>query len=557
MRKAALISLVVGIVVLRAISSWAWECDITLDGPGGVKLNKSITLSAHGTPVGGSYSWSLTPHLTPNGSTAELVGFKPEYSEYIRVISYYRSPKGKTCSAKKYIWVCLCDVAIDDVPGEIYVGDEVVLTALTESQGGTYVWSVNKGSGSITGSSASAIFVADQAGEVEIKVAYTPSDGGEPCKDFYTLQVKDECTVTIAGDSDVAVGSHIQLEATGQPTGGSYEWIYADGLLPMGDEAFFTGNSPGQTSVTVRYTTPQGNVCSNSHTITAFKVENISPKTACFDSGKILNASDFQLLTAPPGYEDRINFMPTTASTMLQSEEVAVTGSCGEGTADDAVTRVTVVNRGVKTNYSLNYTIPDYIKKPLVSLGIADHLNLVTINSYTINRECCINEIAISKSGSTQLILELPSVPIPIVGIPLPASINRYVKAQISIGISGNAKNFLNGRYNGCEKTMIWSGQGIVSAKAALVGGVKAKIPGIFVFGGEARGATNISERIEVVDAIKLKVSTEWGGLIGSVAGIIEMPNFNLKISFEKSKEYFAASDLLPFEVALPYLGDN
>jgi hypothetical protein len=442
-------------------------------------------------------------------------------------------------------------VAIDDVPGEIYVGNEVVLTASTESQGGTYVWSVNKGSGSIAGSGASAIFVGDQAGEVEIKVAYTPPDGGEPCKDFYTLQVKDECSVTIAGDSDVAVGSHIKLEAMGQPAGGSYEWLYADGLLAMGDEAFFTGNSPGQIPVTVRYRTPEGSVCSDSHTITAYKVENISPKTACFDSGKILSASDFQVLTAPPGYEDRINFMPATASTMLQSEEVEVTGSCGEGTADDAITRVTVVNSDVKTTKAISVNIPDVISDALGLFGFSDKIKFNFVNSYTSFTECCIDGPDISSAGKTALNVEADFAGATIYGVPIYAPMKEYVTIDLlQLNLSGGGSVSINGEYKSCSQEMYWSGQGDFSVNFSLSSEARANFSRCIVLQGKVAGKTVLNEKI-VVSNNELMCSGGWGGikLTGTVLVLIgdyELLSDYIEYNIVKSKTIPAFSSELP-----------
>ena len=50
---------------------------------------------------------------------------------------------------------------------------------------GTYAWIVNAGGGSLSGTGQTAIFTGDQRGKVEIKVSYTPPEGGEgqynPC----------------------------------------------------------------------------------------------------------------------------------------------------------------------------------------------------------------------------------------------------------------------------------------------------------------------------------------------------------------------------------------
>jgi hypothetical protein len=117
--KILLFSLI--ILVFHPVFTYAWECEVTLDGPNVIKEGQAITLSASGAPAGGSYSWSNTPNLVPNGSTAQLTGYKPLYSEYIYVTITYTSPKGKKCHARKAIWVCICYVKING-PEEFKIG---------------------------------------------------------------------------------------------------------------------------------------------------------------------------------------------------------------------------------------------------------------------------------------------------------------------------------------------------------------------------------------------------------------------------------------------------
>ena len=81
--KILLLSLT--IVFFHTAHIHAWECEVTLNGPNTIKVGQAITLSTSGTPEGGSYSWFNTPNLVPHGSTAELTGFVPSFSDYIRV----------------------------------------------------------------------------------------------------------------------------------------------------------------------------------------------------------------------------------------------------------------------------------------------------------------------------------------------------------------------------------------------------------------------------------------------------------------------------------------
>nr|MBF0221617.1 hypothetical protein [Desulfobulbaceae bacterium] len=197
--KRVIISLVFLVSSLGfGVSVWGWECEVTLTAPKTIKLDQTVSLSASGTPVGGSYSWSRNPTLTAFGETATLVGYKVGYSEYITVTSTYTTPKGKSCKDTKWLWVCLCTVGISG-PAESEIGAPVTLAASADSLGGTYEWSVNSGSGSISGTGDAVLFTGDQAGEVEIKVSYTPLEGGEPCTAYHSIQVVDACAVSISG----------------------------------------------------------------------------------------------------------------------------------------------------------------------------------------------------------------------------------------------------------------------------------------------------------------------------------------------------------------------
>lgn len=124
-------------ILFIPVTSPAWECDVTLDAPKTIKLDQEVTLTADGTPTGGSYSWSRTKDLTSDGATAILIGHKPNYSEYIQVIAYYRSPKGKKCKDVKYIWVCACTVTKLNGPATAKVDQKVALTAEAEPTGGS------------------------------------------------------------------------------------------------------------------------------------------------------------------------------------------------------------------------------------------------------------------------------------------------------------------------------------------------------------------------------------------------------------------------------------
>ena len=162
----------------------AWECSVTLGGPNIVKVDQTISLHASGCPEGGSYSWSNTPNLVPNGSSAQLTGFVPSFSDYIRVIVTYTSPRGKRCFDTKWVWVCICNVTIVG-SDKITVGETISLTAKSDPSGGTYAWSPLAG---LVGNGCSAQFTRQHPGDALIEVDYTTHDG-DACSDTHTITV--------------------------------------------------------------------------------------------------------------------------------------------------------------------------------------------------------------------------------------------------------------------------------------------------------------------------------------------------------------------------------
>ncbi len=171
-------------IVVYSKYTYAWECEVTLDGPNVIKVGQTITLTASGTPEGGSYSWSNTPNLVPNGKTAQLTGFKPQSSEYIWVTVKYTSPEGKKCFARKGIWVCICYVKIRG-PSEVKVSDTITLEAEGDPSGGTYAWSDTPG---LVPNDSTAQFTGQSPGDVTIKVTYTTIDE-ETCTKTHTIKV--------------------------------------------------------------------------------------------------------------------------------------------------------------------------------------------------------------------------------------------------------------------------------------------------------------------------------------------------------------------------------
>jgi hypothetical protein len=483
----------------------AWECSVTLEGPNVVKVDQIITLHASGGPGGGSYSWSNTPNLVPNGSSAQLTGFVPSFSEYIRVIATYTSPRGKRCSDTKWIWVCTCNVTIVG-PDKISVGETISLTTKSDPSGGTYAWSPLAG---LVGNGSSARFTGQYPGDIVIKVDYTIPDG-DACSDIHTITVSEECSVTISGPAQVAIGDGIKLSASGIPPGGTYEWSLAAGLEPRGSKARFTGRYPGDKIIKVTYTSPDGVTATCKHCVTVFGVKSITGP-GCVISETTLTKDDFAIITESVGFEDLVTVSPLTFSTLSQSEEVTVTGSCGAGTTDDATTTIRVVNADVKNEKSISFEIPNFLNDVLKKICLGDKTDLSVKSNCKTCKECCGFGVATSADGSLTGNLSVSAGPFTIIGIPLPPKAKKWVAADlVNATLSGGGALAVDGSYKACEDKTLWSGGGDLTAAVAVAGEIAATVPNVIVLKGEIKGSTSITEKLRA-ESMDLKITTNWG----------------------------------------------
>jgi hypothetical protein len=547
--KTLLFSLI--ILVFHPVFTYAWECEVTLDGPNVIKEGQAITLNASGAPAGGSYSWSNTPNLVPNGSTAQLTGYKPLYSEYIYVTITYTSPKGKKCHARKAIWVCLCYVKING-PDEFKIGDPpITLTAKGDPSGGTYEWSNTPG---LVANGSIAEFTAHEPGDVTIEVAYNPPGDGEPCYGTHTITVLKECSVSISGPSVVGIGNHITLTASGSPEGGAYFWEKQPGLLRGTSSASFTGQEPGDVAIVVFYKPPDGGEpCPATHNVTVFGVESIT-EPSCINSGTTLTSGDFSIVTNPSGFEDHVIVSPLSFSTLSQSAEVTVTAASGTGAgSDEATTTITVVNSNVKTIKGLSFKIPNYVKKPLEVIGLAQKLTLKVSNDYNSFIECCAVGAATSTDGKTSVGLAIEAGPFTIFGFPLPGVVKKYVTLDaLNVTLLGSGNVEIKGKYAACEDETNWSGGGSLKGGIETASEVKAKITKYLVIQGKLAGSMGVTETLEVLVS-EIKVTSNWDGLNAAGLIIIEMPFGNIE-PYKVSIDVIKGKKLPVFYVSLPSL---
>ena len=544
-----ILMLLLSMILIASLSSngYTWECNVTLDGPNSIEVGQSITLSASGTPEGGSYSWSNTPNLVPYGATAVLTGFNPQYSEYIWVTVTYTNPKGNKCSDTKEIWVYDCHIGING-PTEVKVGETITLIVEGEISGENYEWSVVPG---LVPNGSTAHFTGQTPGDADIKFTYTNPDG-KTCYDIHTITVKQECSVTLSGPSVVGIGNDITLTPCGNPPGGRYIWKEIPGLVPSMNSALFFGKSPGNTTIEVSYIPPGSDEpCTATHDVTVFGVDLI--EASCVKSGSTVSMEDLIIFTTPAGFEDLVTVRPLTFSTLSQTKDATIAAYSGTSMdSDKKSTTITVVNSDVKNNIGLSFEIPNYFNQVLSKIGLEDKTELSVGSSFKECKECCDFGVGTLVSGEITGNLSISTGSFTILGIPLPSSVKKWVEAELlNVTLSGEGSMAIDGSYNACEDNTQWGGGGKFTLGVKLGGEVKAKFSEVIILKGEIKGSTSIIENIST-ELTNLKITTNWGGLTGT--SIVKIRIFRKKIASDTSRTYFAQDDLFPVTISLPSL---
>ncbi|MBA3015630.1 MAG: hypothetical protein KKD63_06655 [Proteobacteria bacterium] len=377
---------------------------------------------------------------------------------------------------------------------------------------------MNVGSGSISGTGETVTFTGDQPGEVEIKVAYTPPEGGEPCTYYHSILVKEECSVAIAGIFNRPVCRAESYSANALPDQGTCDWGGNGITSSNGCAVTYGSNTPGLHDLTVRYSTPGGGTCVDTKSVLSYRLDAMTPKAMCYDTGSNLTLSDFNIFTTPAAgsFRDSITLKPTTVSTWQQEATVLVTGSffCPDQDAGVNIP-ITVINKEIKKKAGINLEIPNLLKTPLQALGLADRLNFELTNTYGYYKECCQNGPADSLSGETSVNADIDVKDFTLVGIPLPKFLKQYVTLDaINIGASGGGSISITGEKKGCSTTGTeWSGSGEISISANAGGKVKAIAPkDIFVMKGVLEGKTSLKEAI-TAQATDAAATGVWKGL--------------------------------------------
>jgi hypothetical protein len=557
MRILVAVLLAASVLTLEHTSALSWECDVEVSGPKTIKLDQQVTLSASGTPAGGSYSWSRTPNLIPSGSTATLTGFTPTYSDYIKVIGYYTSPKGKKCSDTIWLWACVCNLESIIGPDKAMVGEQVALSTSASPEGGAYTWVIETGTGSLTSSGSSAIFTGDKAGAVEIKASYIPPEGGEPCTKYHRVFVEDECKVTLKGDMyQRPVCWPVHFDAQGEPGQGQCSWNPSADFNQNGCSATYTGTTAGYDTVIAIYTTPTGSICSDSKSILSYSLDMLSPIPTCFSSGTTLQLSDFNLFTTPASgsFRGNVSLSPQVVSTNSQEEQLIVEGSlfCPDD-SNTQTTVVTVINKDIKTTAGIRLQIPNLLTEPLEAFGLAKDIKFELQNSYSTFKQCCSDGPDEGTDGETAVRVVADLSKRTLIGFPLPKAARKYVTLDLlAVKLSGRGDIKVRGNAAPCQETQSWSGGGSVSVRVEFNTEAKAASPKYLLLEGKAGGRTDIVQDL-AINSTKLNVTGKWGGI--TVAGKIKVQVFGFDApEFFISHTYFPGKVTPPYSIDLPSL---
>ena len=123
----------------------------------------------------------------------------------------------------------------------------------------------------------------------------------------------------------------------------------------------------------------------------------------------------------------------------------------------------------------------------------------------------------------------------------------------MNVTLSGGGSIAIDGSYRACEDDTDWSGGGDLTAGVEVGGKLTLNAPDVIVIKQEIKGSTSITEKLSIIDLADLKLTTNWGGLTGTVGCEIQLLGLRI-IKFDASKTYFEKGGLLPVTIPLPSL---
>jgi gliding motility-associated-like protein len=172
-----------------------------------INLSESTTLTATGTPVGGTYSWSPTTHLTP--ITGGVVNVAPLSSANYTVTYNI----GNSCTAVKTVTVVVNNPNLGLRDTTICQGSTVTLTANPAVLGGSFSW--------LPGGETTESITVSPSSTTAYSLNYNLN--GVVMNQVATVTVINKPTVN-SNSSTICSGQSATLAATGMPSGGSYNW---------------------------------------------------------------------------------------------------------------------------------------------------------------------------------------------------------------------------------------------------------------------------------------------------------------------------------------------
>jgi gliding motility-associated-like protein len=231
--------------------------------------SQSTQLTAVGSPIGGTYSWSPSATISPTNS--DIVNATPTTTT-----TYTVTYDLGGCIATDNITITVNDLTIAVNSSTICSGSSTTLTATPSDPGGTYLWSPG-------GQTTQSITVSPTTNDIYTCIYTLNGVATTPTTGFVT--VNQTPTVTVNSPT-ICSGSNATLTASGNPSGGSYLW--SDGTITSS----ITVTPNATTSYTVTYTLNScvGTATSNI-TVNPMPTVSLSPATICAGQSSTVTAT--------------------------------------------------------------------------------------------------------------------------------------------------------------------------------------------------------------------------------------------------------------------------
>lgn len=305
-------------------------------------IGQTATLTAIGSPAGGTYQWYPQVSMTPSSGAAASVDVNPTTNQTYFVI-YTQGSCSDTAAKTVRVYP---NVVASAGPNQTYclpVTSTITLGGVPSASGGsgsyTYSWSP---SGSLSSAFASNPNVTvTTAGTTVYTLTVTDKITGCQSVSTMTLVINPTATVTIApADTDLCTGQSTVLTAVGSPAGGTYQWSPTFNMNPgAGNAATVIVAPSGTQRYQVTYT---ANGCSGSTAVTV----NVYPRV-------VAHAGIDQAFCLP--YSGNI-FLGSSSAATGGSGSYSYHWSPTANLSDSAAPNPTVAKINTNTEYYLTVT---------------------------------------------------------------------------------------------------------------------------------------------------------------------------------------------------------